>query len=95
MYREFYQLKVIQPFLDNEIIEFALKVPVDLKIKQSNNRFIGKWILRKAFEDLLPKEIIWQDKRPLECGSGMNKLRAIISAKISDEEFEAKKKIIR
>jgi len=90
---EFYQLKVIQPFLDNEIIEFALKVPVDLKIKQRNNQFIGKWILRKAFEDLLPKEIVWQDKRPLEYGSGMTKLREIISSKISDEEFEEKKKL--
>ncbi len=53
----------------------------------------GKWILRKAFEDVLPKEIIWQDKRPLEYGSGMTKLREIISSKISDDEFEEKKKL--
>ncbi|MBU2494925.1 MAG: asparagine synthase, partial [Candidatus Omnitrophica bacterium] len=52
----------------------------------------GKWILRKAFEGFLPGEVIWQDKRPLEYGSGMTGLRAIIESMISDKEFEEKKR---
>ncbi|MFH1823745.1 MAG: asparagine synthase-related protein [Candidatus Firestonebacteria bacterium] len=85
---KYFGIKIIQPFIDKNVVDFALKIPVILKIKENT----GKWILRKAFEDLLPPEIVWQDKRPLESGSGMTKLRRIISLKIRDEEFEEKKK---
>jgi len=90
---KFFRIKIIQPFMDKKIIDFALQIPVDLKIKKYNGKVCGKWILRKAFEDVLPPEIIWQDKRPLEYGSGMTKLREIISSKISDDEFEEKKRL--
>ncbi|MEW6687236.1 MAG: asparagine synthase-related protein, partial [Candidatus Edwardsbacteria bacterium] len=90
---KFFGIKIIQPFLDKKVIDLSLKIPASLKVKRENGKLLGKWILRKAFEDLLPKEIIWQDKRPLEYGSGMTKLREIISSKISDDEFEEKKKL--
>lgn len=90
---KFFGIKIIQPFMDKEIIDFALQIPIDLKIRKYNGKVWGKWILRKAFEDVLPEEIIWQDKRPLEYGSGMTKLREIISSKISDDEFEEKRKL--
>ncbi len=105
---EYFRIKIIQPFIDREIIDFALQIPVDLKIRRYTpspsplpqgerikvrGKVCGKWILRKAFEDLLPKKTIWQSKRPLEYGSGMTKLREIISSEISDDEFEEKKRI--
>lgn len=90
---EFFDIKIIQPFIDREIIDFALQIPINLKIRKYNGKLWGKWILRKAFEDVLPKEIVWQDKRPLEYGSGMTKLREIISSKISDDEFEEEKRL--
>ncbi len=86
----FFNIKVKQPFLDKEFIDFSLKIPVELKIKEENGNLWGKWILRKAFKKMLPAKIIWQDKRPLEYGSGMRKLREIITSKIPDEEFEHK-----
>lgn len=88
----YFGIEIIQPYLDKEFIEFSLSIPPGLKIKREKGRIWGKWILRKAFEDVLPKEIIWQDKRPLEYGSGMTKLREIISLRISDEEFGEKKR---
>lgn len=84
---EFLGIKIIQPFIDKNIIDFALQIPIDLKIRRYNGKIYGKWILRKGFEDLLPKKIVWQDKRPLEYGSAMFRLRKIISDKVSDEEF--------
>ncbi|MBU1906149.1 MAG: hypothetical protein KJ923_04035, partial [Candidatus Omnitrophica bacterium] len=82
-------LKLRQPYLDRQFLDFAVnKIPVELKLKKVNGTFWGKWILRKAFEDALPKEIIWQSKRPLEYGSGMNRLRQVISDKVFDEEFK-------
>ena len=87
---KFYRIKIVQPFCD--LADFALKIPVELEIKESNGKIWGKWILRKAFEGFMPQEIIWQDKRPLEYGSGMTKLREVIRSKISDEEFDKKRR---
>ncbi|MBU4310289.1 hypothetical protein KKD34_01750 [bacterium] len=89
---DFFDIKIKQPFLNKRFIDFSLGIPVELKIKEENGNLWGKWILRKAFEKMLPAEIVWQDKRPLEYGSGMRKLRKIITSKISDEEFEHKSK---
>ncbi len=89
---EFFGIRIRQPFIEKEVIDFSLNIPSDLKIKRENGSLWGKWILRKAFEGLLPKDNIWQSKRPLEYGSGMTKLRGIISSKISDVEFSDKQK---
>ncbi|MFC1699523.1 asparagine synthase C-terminal domain-containing protein [Candidatus Omnitrophota bacterium] len=84
----FFGIKIIQPFLDRQLINFALKIDPQFKIKRQGQQIWGKWILRKAFEEILPAEIIWQDKRPLESGSGMSRLRDIIAAKVKDSEFK-------
>lgn len=89
---DFFGLNIVQPFLEKEFVNFALSISLDLKLKKHGGKSLGKWILRKAFEEILPAEIIWQDKRPLEYGSGMRELRKIITSKISDEEFENKSK---
>lgn len=84
---EAFNIKIAQPFMDKEIVDFALGLETDLKIRKQNGDVWGKWILRKAFEDMLPNEAIWQSKRPLEYGSGMTELHRIISDRVSDEEF--------
>lgn len=84
----FFKIKIIQPFIDKTFVDYALQIPVDLKIRKEDDKVFGKWILRKAFEDVLSKEIVWQSKRPLEYGSGFNRLRQIISDKVPDEEFK-------
>lgn len=71
----FFGLKIVQPFTDKNIVDFALKLPGEMKIREENGQIWGKWIVRKAFEGLLPKEIVWQSKRPLEFGSGMSRFK--------------------
>ncbi len=80
-------IKVRRPYLNKKFMEFALSIPPDLKLKREKNKIWGKWILRKVFEDCLPEDIIWRKKMPIESGSGFNKLRRIISSKISEKEF--------
>jgi len=87
----FFNLALSQPFLEEEFRKFSLTVPVEYKVREEKGRLQGKWILRKTFEGSLPDEVIWQDKRPLEYGSGMTGLRSIIELRISDREFEEKK----
>jgi len=85
-------IEIKQPFLDKEFMDFSRGIDADLKIKRENRKTWGKWILRKAFEDVLPQEILWQTKRPLEYGSGMTELRKVIESKVSDKEFEKGKR---
>lgn len=47
------------PFLDHKFVEFAASVPPHLKLRGSQ----GKYILKKAVEDLLPSGIIYRKKQ--------------------------------
>ena len=51
-------VEVRVPFLDNDLVEFSQKIPLNLKQKNGQ----GKWILKKSMEDYLPKEIIYRPK---------------------------------
>ncbi|MBK5189964.1 MAG: 7-cyano-7-deazaguanine synthase [Methanosarcinales archaeon] len=83
-------VEIKQPYRDKKIVDFALEIDPGLKVKEINGRKYGKWLLRKAFEEELG-EVAWRAKEPIEFGSGTTKLRAIISGKISNEEYEQKK----
>jgi len=87
---EHFGLEVKQPFLDPDFVEFALTLGKELKIREDKGQVWGKWILRKAFEPFLHPEFIWQGKRPLELGSGMDLLRTSIAKRISEKELEEK-----
>jgi asparagine synthase (glutamine-hydrolysing) len=56
------------PFLDLTMIRLGQLIPTEMKIMGSPPT--EKWILRKAFEDLLPTEIIWRVKEQFDEGSG-------------------------
>jgi asparagine synthase (glutamine-hydrolysing) len=46
------------PFLDHPLAEFAAAVPENLKLRGK----VGKYIIKKAAEDLLPHDIIYRRK---------------------------------
>lgn len=85
-------LEVKLPYLDPEFKLFAMGVDAKYKIRSERGKIYGKWILRKAFEGMLPDEIIWRDKVPIECGSGTTTLPSFFNVKISDGEFELKRR---
>jgi asparagine synthase (glutamine-hydrolysing) len=49
------------PFLDRDVTRFALSLPTGLRIR----RFETKWVLKKAAERWLPKDVIYRRKRGL------------------------------
>ncbi|NJM52036.1 MAG: asparagine synthetase B, partial [Blastocatellia bacterium] len=51
-------LEVRVPFLNHELVELSAKIPTNLKI----NGIKRKYILKKAAESLLPKEVIYRKK---------------------------------
>ncbi|MDQ3698049.1 MAG: asparagine synthase (glutamine-hydrolyzing) [Gemmatimonadota bacterium] len=48
------------PFLDHELVEYALRIPPELKIRRGRS----KYILRRYAERLLPREVVSRPKRP-------------------------------
>jgi len=80
-------VEVRQPFLDKDFVRFALEISPELKVKDG----VGKYILRKSFEDLIPPEIVWRRKEPIEYGSGSTKLHEIIKSMVTDKEFQSAK----
>ncbi len=77
-------VRVKQPFLDKEFVSFAVEISPELKVKAG----VGKYILRKSFENLIPAEILWRTKEPIEIGSGTSNLHEFIEGMVSDEEFQ-------
>ena len=88
---EYLGLKAKLPFLDTEFRAFAESLDAGLKVNYEGEQVWGKWVLRKAFEGLIPPELLWRVKAPLEVGSGTTILPSLMDARISDREFAEEK----
>lgn len=87
-------INVDLPYLDEAVRAFALTLDAaDLVGEHEGSRF-GKVILRRAFADVLPAEITWRVKTPIEYGSGSTALAGFATESISDAEFEAARTLI-
>jgi len=77
------------PFLDKEFMDIAMTInPKDKMITPDR---MEKWILRKAFEDILPESIAWRQKEQFSDGVGygwIDNLKQIAEEEISDEMME-------
>lgn len=79
------------PFLDLQLIELGQRIPAKLKL--AGNPLVEKWILRKAFEDLLPSEIVWRNKEQFDEGSGtVDLLTQMLAEAMSEEEAQGYRK---
>ncbi|MCR5761924.1 MAG: asparagine synthase B [Treponema sp.] len=86
------------PFLDKEFIDVAMNLnPLDkmcIRLPDGNQR-IEKWIVRKAFEDILPSDICWRQKEQFSDGVGyswIDTLKEMTASKISDAQFAQRAK---
>ncbi len=84
-------VEVRLPYLDPQFKAFATDLDVGLKVKSERGQVWGKWILRKAFENIMPQEIVWRVKAPIEVGTGTTVLPSLFDSRISDLEFSEKK----
>ena len=56
------------PFLDLALVRLAMRLPIDLKLRDGQE----KWILRHAFADVLPDYVRQRPKNPLSHSSGLH-----------------------
>jgi asparagine synthase (glutamine-hydrolysing) len=75
------------PFLDIDFVEYAMSIDPELKLAGKGKR-MEKWLLRQAFSDYLPDEIIWRPKMEFAAGCGSEELvTRLVEEEISDAEF--------
>jgi asparagine synthase (glutamine-hydrolysing) len=88
-----FSLELRVPFLDVEMIDLSMKIPPELKIRESEKvgDKIEKWILRTAFQDTdyLPDDILWRYKVQYTQGAGCESLgERLAESEVSQDEFE-------
>ena len=76
------------PFLDKEFMDVAMRVnPQDKMITKDR---MEKWVVRKAFEDMLPESVAWRQKEQFSDGVGyswIDTLKALVNEEVSDEQM--------
>jgi len=82
------------PFLDKEFMDVAMTLIPVLKMSRSadGTKRIEKWLLRTAFADMLPREIVWRQKEQFSDGVGyrwIDTLKAYAAKQVTDEQFAA------
>ena len=88
-------MSIQMPFIDEKIIELVETLPINLLINQKNGIKFGKWVLRKAFENTLPTNVIWRKKIAMQDGSGTTNLTKLFDSIITDDIFTKKVKKIK
>jgi len=77
------------PFLDKEFMDVAMRInPQD---KMINGERMEKWVIRKAFEDMLPESVAWRQKEQFSDGVGyswIDTLKTIVEREVTDEQME-------
>jgi asparagine synthase (glutamine-hydrolysing) len=80
------------PFLDKKFLDVAMSLnPSD---KMASDGKMEKWILRKAFEDILPASVAWRQKEQFSDGVGYNwidTLKKLVSEKVTDSQMSTAK----
>ncbi|BCY28727.1 asparagine synthase B [Flavobacterium okayamense] len=76
------------PFLDKEFMDVAMRInPQD---KMINGERMEKWVLRKAFEEMLPESVAWRQKEQFSDGVGyswIDTLKEMVAKEVSDEQL--------
>jgi len=76
------------PFLDKKFMDVAMRInPEDKMIKDGR---IEKWVVRKAFEDMLPESVAWRQKEQFSDGVGyswIDTLKELVNEEVSDEQM--------
>ena len=63
-------VRVVAPLISGELLNYSLGIAPEYKQRPVPEGRIEKWIFRKAFESMLPKEIVWRLKQEFSQGSG-------------------------
>lgn len=78
-------LEVRAPILDHKLMEFACTIPSNLKFNTSGGKVEKKYLLKEAFKDYLPDDILYRKKMGFSVPLASwlrNELKAIIEERL-------------
>ena len=81
------------PFLGKEFLEYAMNINPEYKM--CSNAKPEKYILRKAFEGLIPDDVLWRQKEQFSDGVGYNwidSLKENADKKVSNDDMQNAKR---
>lgn len=76
------------PFLDKEFVDVAMRL--NPAAKMCPGKTVEKKILREAFEDMLPREVVWRQKEQFSDGVGyswIDTLKRMADTQVSDAQM--------
>ncbi|HZD15934.1 MAG TPA: asparagine synthase (glutamine-hydrolyzing), partial [Pseudonocardiaceae bacterium] len=73
----YFGLEAREPFLDGDVVRTAMTLPPEWK-KTTDGR-LEKAVLREAFTDWLPEELLWRGKEQFGDGSGAGEVLAALA----------------
>ena len=80
------------PFLDKEFVDVAMRInPQD---KMINGERMEKWVVRKAFEDMIPESVAWRQKEQFSDGVGyswIDTLKELVEKEVTDDQMASAK----
>ena len=86
------------PFADKKFLQYVMSIPA--RYKRFDDTQIEKYIFRKAFQGLLPDDILWRRKEAFSDGVSGHKrswfqiIREYVDKKVTDEEYNKYKEFI-
>lgn len=83
------------PFLDKEFMDVAMRINPKLKMINGNSdprarQAMEKWLVRKAFEDMLPESVVWRQKEQFSDGVGyswIDTLKKVVDKEVTADEL--------
>lgn len=76
------------PFLDKKFLDVAMRI--NPKDKMCRGGRIEKWVLREAFKEYLPSDVLWRQKEQFSDGVGyswIDRLKELASEQVTDEQM--------
>lgn len=81
-------IRVVAPLISTTLLNYAMAIPPEYKLRPVGNQKVEKWIFRKAFESVLPGDVVWRLKKEFSQGSGSaSVLPSHLENLITDTEF--------
>lgn len=84
-----HSLEVRVPLIDHELVEFAVNLPADLKLRDGQT----KWLFTQALSDVLPPEVVDRPKRGFEMPVAewlRSDLRPVLDDALSERAVKAR-----
>lgn len=83
-----HSIRVVAPFISGELYDYILTMPSEYKMRPTGDYKIEKWVLRRAYEPYLPREIALRSKQEFSQGTGAaDMLPERVESLVSEEEL--------